>query len=118
MSPVSHSQDPQKGFSLEESTAELIKVIRESRKNSIAAIRPSYPRYKTMAAIMRGMDETLGNGTSNLILQAMNQVYHIDEECIVGQPKLFVDTLVKLLGKDAIPHILAAILDKMKNQII
>lgn len=99
---------------------ELIKTIDECNKTTttttnITNIQSQYARYKMMAAIRSGINETMGKDTCDLLLQTMNLVYRIDEEKIIRQPKLFVDSLVKLLGKDAAPVILTAILNEMKN---
>lgn len=59
----------------------------------------------------------MGSGTSNLILKTMKIIYCVDEQCIARQPRLFVDTLVKLLGDNIAHEILAVILSKMRNLI-
>lgn len=122
MSPVGISQGPQKRFSLEESTVKLIKAIEECNNESAinaittsSNIPPPYSHYEIMDAIRLGIDRIMGNGTSDLILKTMKLVYYFDEERIFRQPKLFVNTLVKLLGKDVTPTILTSILYEMDN---
>jgi hypothetical protein len=68
-------------------------------------------------SITQAMDDSWGNNIRSLILKTMNLIYHIDEQDIIGQPKLFVDTLVKIVGKGAATLLLGSILDQMKQRI-
>lgn len=71
-----------------------------------------------MELIRSGIDKIAGNNPSNLILKTMHLIYHIDEEEIVRQPNLFVDKLVKVVGKDTANSILSRILDEMKQYLV
>ncbi len=115
MPPTSYFTGSKKRFSLEGSTENLIKAVDECKKSTVTAIRPQSAHYKIITAIRSGIDKTMGNDTSNIVLTVMNLVYHLDEETITRQPKLFVDSLVKLLGENVAPVILTAILGEMKN---
>ncbi len=118
MSTIGYFQGSQKRFSLEESTAKLIKAIDECNKSTIttATIQPLYdPHHKIIPAIKLGIDGPMGSDTSNLILKTRKIIYCVDEQCISRQPRLFVDTLVKLLGDNITHEILTVILSKMRN---
>lgn len=87
-------------------------------KTKIIDIQPLYSNQKIIAAIKLGIDKTLGDNASNLILKTMKLVYYMDEYFIIQHPNVFVDTLVKLIGGGAANIILLNILTEMRHQIV
>lgn len=102
---------------IEENTAKLIKAFDECNKStSTTPIGWVHLRQKIISAIMLGIDYAVGNDTSVLVLKTMKRVYHIDEYTILQKPRLFVDSLVKLVGKSAANSVLSSILKEMHCQ--
>ncbi len=68
--------------------------------------------------VRESIDDTLGKGTSSLIIKTMNLVYHMEEETVVKRPQLFADTLERIVGKNTASTVLMNILNKMKERIV
>ena len=94
------------------------KHMKKLTKTKIIDIQPLYSNQKIIAAIKLGIDKTLGDNASNLILKTMKLVYYMDEYFIIQHPNVFVDTLVKLIGGGAANIILLNILTEMRHQIV
>jgi hypothetical protein len=61
----------------------------ESRKMDAAVM---------LEAIVRGIEDALGEGSGKLIIQTMKTVYRIDEDTILSNPNLFQEKMQRLLG--------------------
>jgi hypothetical protein len=65
------------------------------------------------------MNKIVGKDASDLILNLMKLVYHIDDEyTITTQSRRFVDALVKLVGESLTNSILFSIVDQLESQTV
>jgi hypothetical protein len=75
--------------------------------------RVQWHPYMILELITRAIDDTLGPGSSNLILKTLELVYHFDTNKILLQPEEFEDKLRKILGIAA-----EAIMDQLRTEIV
>jgi hypothetical protein len=61
--------------------------------------------------IKAAIDQTMGEGTSELVFKTLKLVYHIEEDTIISNPELFREKIKKLFGYPIAEMILKAISD-------
>jgi hypothetical protein len=106
------------GMKIQKNNLDLLEESEKKITTPSTIIKPLYPGHKIISAIRLGIDKTVGNNTSNLILKTMKLIYRIDEDIIIKQPKLFADTLVKIIGDSAAKPILFNILEELRQQVL
>jgi hypothetical protein len=98
------------------SLASLIKVL-NTHKHTVH----NDWKYKTwtpdeiISLISKGIDKSLGEGSTTLLFQAMNTVHKLNQDIIVSRPVVFEGILKRLLGND---QYVTPVLDSIFEQII
>lgn len=70
-----------------------------------------------IGCVRDGIDKTLGNGSSNLILKTLKLVYNLDKEIIISRPELFEEKLIKMIGEDTTEYIFGIITDTIRKEM-
>ncbi len=71
-----------------------------------------------LSTIDEGIENSLGEGSSRLILTTLKLVYGIDKEMILKEPAKFEGTLKKVLGRRVSGVIIKDIKNEMKNWLL
>jgi hypothetical protein len=98
-------------------TPAQLSTISSSPPTAAAAIQPLNTNSLT-EPIIQAIDDILGDSTGNLIINTMERISRVDKEALIKQPKLFVNTLVKIMGEIPANLILNNILEEIKQQIV
>jgi hypothetical protein len=67
-----------------------------------------------VSLISKGIDKSLGEGSSTLLFQAMNTIHKLNQDVIVSRPVVFEGILKRLLGND---QYVSPLLDSIFEQI-